>query len=131
MNIVGLGIDAVRIERFADAVEEYGVSFLNKIFTVREIDHADKKHGSHGSHIHMAGKFAAKEAVKKALPEGARIGLNWKNIEILNHEDGKPYVVLHGEAKRIQEEFKIREVLVSISHTKELALSNAIGVGDV
>jgi len=78
--------------------------------------------------MHMAGKFAAKEAVKKALPDGARIGLNWPEIEILNDEDGKPYTCLHGTAKGLLKEHGLESVLVSISHTKEVAVSNAIGV---
>ena len=83
-----------------------------------------------GYYMHMAGKFAAKEAVKKALPDGARIGLNWLNIEILNAEDGKPYAVLHGPAKGIMEKFNLSQVFVSISHTHKLATSNAMVVKD-
>ena len=76
----------------------------------------------------MAGKFAAKEAVKKALPDGAKIGLAWADIEILNYGDGKPYVRLHGEARNIQEEEGLSDIIVSISHTKDIALSNAMAV---
>ncbi len=125
MSIAGIGIDAVRIERFQEAVEKRGENFLKRIFTSRELEYAGTKKGYS---MHMAGKFAAKEAVKKALPNGAEIGLNWTDIEILNSSDGKPYVELHGEAKRLMKEFNLSHVLVSISHTKELAISNAVGV---
>ena len=127
MNIVGIGIDAVEIERFKKAAEERGDKFLKKIFTDKELEYADAKKASH---IHMAGKFAAKEAVKKALPDGIEIGLNWFDIEILNNDDGKPYALLHGAAKRLQDKFNISQVFVSISHTRYLATSNAMVVKD-
>ena len=125
MNIVGIGIDTVDINRFRKAVDQRGKNFLSKIFTDKELQYAGSKRASY---MHMAGKFAAKEAVKKALPEGARIGLNWANIEILNSEDGKPYALLHGHARDIMEEFGLSQVLVSISHTDDLATSNAMVV---
>lgn len=125
MRIEGIGIDAVKIDRFKDAIEARGDVFLDKIFTQKEKDYAGTKNGYF---MHMAGKFAAKEAVKKALPDGAEIGLAWSDIEILNGTDGKPYVVLHGHAENLKEKFDIKQVLVSISHTKDLAMSNAMAV---
>jgi len=127
MSIMGIGIDAVNVERFTRTVEKRGEEFLSRIFTEKELEYAGKKKGYY---MHMAGKFAAKEAVKKALPDGAQIGLNWFNIEILNGEDGKPYVVLHGQAKELMDKFKLSQVLVSISHTRDIAASNALVVKD-
>ena len=124
MNIVGVGIDAIKVERFKKAVEERGDLFLKKIFTENELEHGGTKKAYY---THMAGKFAAKEELKKAIPEGASIGLNWKEIEIRNDADGKPYTVLHGEAARLAKKFNISKMLISISHTKDLALSNAVG----
>lgn len=125
MNILGIGIDTVDIGRFRKAVEQRGEVFLNKIFTENELSYVSKKRFSY---MHMAGKFAAKEAVKKALPEGAGIGLNWPEIEVLNSEDGKPYTVLHGHAEKIMQKFGITRVFVSISHTDDIATSNAMVV---
>ncbi len=125
MNIIGVGIDAVEIERFKKAVEKRGENFLAKIFTRKELEYAGTKKTYY---IHIAGKFAAKEAVKKALPDGVEIGLNWQDIEILNGGDGKPYVLLHDRAKRLMERFGLSDVLVSISHTWNLAMSNAVVV---
>jgi holo-[acyl-carrier protein] synthase len=127
MSAVGIGIDIVDIKRFRKAVIQRGKGFLKRIFTEREIEYAESKKSSYA---HMAGKFAAKEAVKKALPEGARIGLNWPDIEILNSGDGKPYALLHGHARTIMDEFGLTRVLVSISHTDDLATSNAMVVKD-
>ena len=125
MNIAGIGIDAIKVERFRKAIDEHGESFLNKIFTQNERDYACTKKAYF---MHMAGKFAAKEAVKKALPDGVEVGLNWADIEILNKDDGKPYVLLHGNAKRLMEKFDLSQIFVSISHTKDLATSNAVAV---
>ncbi len=128
MSVLGIGTDIVDIKRFRAVVEKRGKNFLEKIFTDKELEYAENKKFFHA---HMAGKFSAKEAVKKALPDGARIGLNWSEIEILNHPDGKPYVQLHGQAEEIMKEFKITRVLVSVSHTDDIATSNAMAVKDV
>ncbi|MEA3489537.1 MAG: holo-ACP synthase [Candidatus Omnitrophota bacterium] len=127
MNIAGIGIDAVDVERFGKAVDQWGEEFLKKIFTPGELDYAGTKKARI---MHMAGKFAAKEAVKKALPDGAEIGLNWADIEILNGDDGKPYAELHGHARSLMERFNLSRVFVSISHTRDLATSNAMVVKD-
>lgn len=127
MNVDGLGIDAVEVSRIKDALERYGESFLRKILTDREARYAASRTFEA---MHIAGKFAAKEAVKKALPNGAEIGLNWSEIEILNSDDGKPYVVLHGRAFSLKENFNVSKVLVSISHTRDLATANALVVTD-
>lgn len=125
MMAAGLGIDIVDIPRFEKACKEHGDRFLERIFTKKELDHGSDKRTFYA---HMAGKFAAKEAVKKALPDGARIGLAWNDIEILNDEDGKPYTVLHGEARKLMEENDLSQVLVSISHTDTAAVSNGMAV---
>lgn len=128
MSIAGIGTDVVDINRFRDIVEKRGENFLKKIFTKKELKYAENKKFFHA---HMAGKFAAKEAVKKALPDGARIGLNWPEIEILNHSDGKPYVLLSGQAQEIMKDFELSHVLVSVSHTDDIATSNAMAVKNV
>ncbi len=125
MMVAGIGIDVVNIARFEKAFKQHGDRFRDRIFTQKELDHAEEKKSFY---MHMAGKFAAKEAVKKALPDGARIGLSWTDIEILNDSDGKPYTVLHGEAKKLMEENDLAQVLVSISHTNDVAVSNGMAV---
>lgn len=123
MSIAGLGIDIVEIARFKRIVSQNKEKFLERIFTDREQKYA----GSEKAYfVHMAGKYAAKEAVKKALPDGAQIGLNWRDIEILNGEDGKPYVILHGQAKRLKKKFDIEKIHLSISHSENIAISNAV-----
>jgi holo-[acyl-carrier protein] synthase len=125
MSIIGTGIDVVEIGRFEKAVREKEDKFLCRIFTPEELKYVDAKKTRF---MHLAGKFAAKEAVKKAIPDGAKIGLNWSDIEILNGSDGKPYVRLHGEAERLAKKNGLGKVLVSISHTRDVAVSNAMVV---
>jgi holo-[acyl-carrier protein] synthase len=125
MSIIGTGIDVVEVDRFEKAVKEKEDKFLHRIFTPEELEYAG---GKKTRFMHMAGKFAAKEAVKKAIPDGAKIGLSWSDIEILNNSDGKPYVRLHGEAERLAKGNGSVTVLVSISHTRNVAVSNAMVV---
>jgi holo-[acyl-carrier protein] synthase len=127
VNILGTGIDIVDINRFEKAAKEKGEKFLRRIFTPEELKITDAKKTRF---VHMAGKFAAKEAVKKAIPDGAKIGLNWRDLEILNSSDGKPYVRLHGEAELLVKKNGPFRVLVSISHTRDAAVSNAMVVKD-
>lgn len=125
MNISGIGTDAVEIERFKKVVEKRGKDFLKKIFTKRELEYTGSKKAVY---MHMAGRFAAKEAIKKALPVNIQTGLNWSDIEILNGENGKPYALLHGKAKELMAKYKLSQVFVSISHTETIATSNALVV---
>jgi len=125
MEVLGVGIDAVEIQRFARAVDDWGESFLRKIFTPGELEYFDTKKAKP---VSMAGKFAAKEAVKKALPDGASIGLRWYDIEILNGPDGKPYARLHGRAKKVAGVSGDLNVFVSVSHTRNIATANAVVV---
>ena len=125
MKVLGVGIDAVEIQRFAGAVEQWGDNFLKKIFTSSELEYLDTKKVKP---VSMAGKFAAKEAVKKALPDGATIGLRWSDIEILNGPDGKPYARLHGRAKSLAGSSGDLNVFVSVSHTRNIATANAVVV---
>ena len=125
MNVAGIGIDAVDVARFEKAAKKHGKHFLKKIFTDKELEYAKTKKDYY---THMAGKFAAKEAVKKAMPNGAEIGLNWPSIEILNSPDGKPYVVLHSGAKLVADKENIGILFVSISHIKSVATANAMVV---
>jgi holo-[acyl-carrier protein] synthase len=112
--IVGLGVDITEVSRIKKACEKWEESFLNRVFTDEELINA-KTRGS--LYQHLAGRFAAKEAVFKALGDAE---LNWKDVEILNDKDGKPFCkILNARGNEI-------EVIVSISHVKNYAVANAI-----
>jgi len=108
--IKGLGIDIIEIERIKKAIQN--PRFIERILTQRERDHCKNDE-------QIAGRFCAKEAVMKAL--GKRFP--WQEIEIVNEESGVPRVILHGNAGDI---FKSEEVLISISHSRTLAVAVAI-----
>lgn len=112
--IIGTGVDITEVRRLRQAVEKWGAGFLNRIFTPEELENA-KTRGS--LYQHLAGRFAAKEAVFKALGQK---DLGWKDIEILNDKEGKPRcVILNGRGKKANAH-------ISISHVKNYAVASAI-----
>lgn len=112
--ISGGGIDITEVRRMRQAVERWGDAFLKRIFTEKELANAH----THGSfYQHLAGRFAAKEAVFKALGD---LSLSWKDIEILNDKYGGP------ECKILRGKSKKKKVHVSISHVKNYAVASAI-----
>jgi holo-[acyl-carrier protein] synthase len=112
--IVGTGVDITEVNRIKKAIQKWGEAFLDRIFTDEELINA-KTRGS--LYQHLAGRFAAKEAVFKALGDAE---LNWKDVEVLNDSDGKPFCkILNSKGKGV-------EVIVSISHVKNYAVANAI-----
>ncbi len=121
--IMGSGVDIVEVKRIKKAVEKWGDSFLKKVFTDRELDYANSKRFAYQ---HLAARFATKEAVLKAFGGGWSRTLPWKDVEVVNDRNGKPEIRVHGEAKKVYSKRKIKKILVSMSHTKEHAVANAI-----
>jgi len=119
--IAGTGIDVIEVERIKSAVEKWGESFLNRVFTDSEISYARSKRFSSE---HLAARFATKEAVLKAFGDSRWV--DWKNIEIFNAESGKPGIRLCGYLAKLKKQRKIDNVAVSMSHTKDYAVANAI-----
>lgn len=117
------GIDLLEIERLRAAIETHGERFLQRIFTPRELDDNLKKLES------LAGRFAAKEAVAKAL--GCGIGdVAWKEIEILRADSGAPQLVLHGAAERMANEQGLTTWSLSITHSQSHAVAMVVAVGN-
>ena len=125
--IIGSGVDIVEVERIKRVVERWGDRFLRKVFTDREIEFANKRKCVFQ---HLAARFAAKEAVIKAFANGVHIGVSWKDIEVTNDKGGKPSITLYGLYHRFMWEWNIGEVIVSMSHTKDYALSTVLLVGN-
>ncbi len=114
MKIVGNGVDIIEVRRIKNAIDKYGRSFLERIFTDKELQNAE---GHNNRYQHLAGRFAAKEAVFKAL---GKAGLNFRDVEIINDFQGKPCCSLINTHKD-----KIK-VYISISHIKNYAVASAI-----
>ncbi|MBU1887978.1 MAG: holo-ACP synthase [Candidatus Omnitrophica bacterium] len=120
--IIGIGVDIIEVWRVKKALDKWGELFLKRVFTQRELDYANTKKFSHET---LAARFACKESVLKAFGD-TRIGAKLKNIEILNDSKGKPEVILHGEVKEFADKNQLDNIIVSMSHTNNYAVSNAI-----
>ena len=122
--IIGMGTDIIEVERIEKAVTNTAL-FLNKIYTTKEQNHYQENHKKIET---LAGLFAAKEAVSKALGTGFR-GFSPKDIEIVPNKLGKPEVYLYNGAQVRANEIGIHKVHISISHCKAYATACAIAEG--
>ncbi|MFH1782772.1 MAG: holo-ACP synthase [Candidatus Omnitrophota bacterium] len=120
--IVGTGIDIIEVSRIEKALSLWGERFLKRVFTERELEYANTKKFSHEN---LAARFACKESVLKAFGD-TRIGARLKDIEIINDKKGKPEVVLHGDVKKFALKNRLDNIIVSMSHTSNYAVSNAL-----
>ncbi len=119
-NPQGLGNDIVEIARIHQSIERHGQHFLDKLFTPREQEYCLRYKDTAP---HFAGRFAAKEAIAKALGTGIGEALSWLDIEILPDPHGRPIVTL---SSRAQTQFDSPNILLSISHSKEYAIATAL-----
>jgi len=121
--IIGCGIDLVKIERIENIIKRWGNNFASRIFTPLERDYCEKKKDT--KFQSYAGRFAAKEALLKALGLGLR-GANWKEIEVINNGFGQPIINTSGKLKNISSAKGVSKYFLSISHTKEYAIAQVI-----
>ncbi len=121
--IFGTGVDIVEVFRMRDAIEQWGDSFLSKIFTSREISYSNSRRFACQ---HFAARFAAKEAVIKAFGEPRKYPLRWTDVEVLNDKEGKPVMAFHDDALKLKKKKKIGDVIVSMSHSKNYAIASVI-----
>lgn len=111
--IVGIGVDIVENARIAEMLEKHGPAFSAKIFTESELAYA----GERRRRIeHLAARFAAKEAVAKALGLGMTNGISWRDIEVVHDQAGKPAVNLTGHVADIAADIGVRTLHLSLSH---------------
>lgn len=126
--MVGHGIDIVETSRIRQMLEEHGDRFLDRCFTPAEQAYCGKRTKRYFEHL--AGRFAAKEAVLKVIGTGWRGGIAWTDIEVLNEESGQPRIRLTGETERIANQQGITRWMISISHIETHATASAIGLSD-
>lgn len=112
---VRVGIDTVSVAAIADSLARFGERFTQRLFTVAERADARAVHGEAAWHERLAARFAAKEAVIKALdlPEA---GVGWRDIELTRAPSGRPALALHGRAAALAARQGVRDWAVSISH---------------
>lgn len=121
--ILGTGIDIIEVGRIRGALERHGAHFLDHVFTAGEQQRAP---GGEGQYAYYAGRWAAKEAVAKALGTGIGAECAWKDIAIRSDRLGKPCVQLHGAAAKTRKRLEIQRLHVSISHERTHACAFAV-----
>ena len=125
MNVVAHGIDLVEVARVADLLAKHPDRAAERLFTQGEREYAT---GRKSAHQHLAARFAAKEAVLKALGCGWSQGVAWTDVEVTRAPSGEPGVALHNRAAEIAAERGITAWRLSLTHTAELAQASAIAL---
>jgi holo-[acyl-carrier protein] synthase len=125
MTILGLGIDLVEVARIEQSIARHGDRFLHRVFTAGEIAYCSPMKTPAPFY---AARFAAKEAVSKALGTGIGAACGWLEIEVRRKASGAPFVVLHGAAAETAQRLGIASVLLSLSHTGHSAIAQAIAI---
>jgi holo-[acyl-carrier protein] synthase len=121
--IIKTGVDLIEVPRIQSALDRYGERFQQRVFTPGEIAECKGKADA------LAVRFAAKEAVTKAL--GTGIGpVSWREVETLSKRSGEPYLVLHGRAEMIAKFLGLTTWAVSLSHSRENAIAVVVATGD-
>ena len=115
-----VGVDIIELSRIERVMERWGDRFFQRIYTETELMLCSNKPNR------LATRFAAKEAVMKALGTGTR-GVGWREIEVLSESNGKPYIKLYGNARSKAEELGIGELAISLSDTHEYAVAFVVG----
>lgn len=117
------GVDIVEIDRIRQSFETIGASFRDRVFTEKEIAYCEGRKAARFESY--AARFAAKEAVSKAL--GTGIGeVGWKDIEVLKDDKGKPYIVFSEKAREIFKKMNGLGISVSLSHSSRYAVAYAV-----
>lgn len=118
-----VGVDIIEIARIRAAIDRWGDRFLNRIYTSSELNLCRRKAE------HLAGRFAGKEAVMKALGTGVR-GIEWREIEILAERSGKPLVQLYGKARDKANSLGFGKMAISLSDSREYAVAFVVAETD-
>jgi holo-[acyl-carrier protein] synthase len=125
-ELIGIGTDITECLRIARMIERHGELFIDRVYTPDEIKYCQSRKQATQ---HFTGRWAAKEAILKALGTGWRRGISWRDVEIRNELGGKPVVAVRGGVKDVVEQLGIREIQVSISHCRSHATAFAIAIG--
>jgi len=125
-EIIGIGTDITECLRIAKMIERHGDLFINRVYTPAEIRYCQTRKQTTE---HFTGRWAAKEAVLKALGTGWRRGISWRDVEVLNEPSGRPLVRVHGGVRDVVEQLGVTSLQVSISHCHTHATALAIATG--
>ena len=123
MHIFGIGLDLVKISRVQAMIERWQDRFLLRLYTDAERELSAKRTSPYAF---LAGRFAAKEAVLKALGTGWSNGVSWLDIQVLNDMNGRPVATVEGRTAALVREAGITGIYVSLSHDADYAIAEAV-----
>jgi holo-[acyl-carrier protein] synthase len=121
--IIGIGGDIFEIAQMKTSMAKDGQNLLDELFTKREQSYCRSKRYPER---HLAARFAAKEAMFKALSTGRQPGYLWKDVEIDNADNGKPSISLNGKTKILAKKLKVKKIFVTLSHSSKWAMAHVI-----
>jgi holo-[acyl-carrier protein] synthase len=127
MAILGHGIDLVATARIAAMLDRHGDHFIQRVFTERERSYCRANPRRRAEHY--AARFAAKEAVFKAIGTGWRDGTTWTDVEVTRRPSGEPGLKICGRTRQIADAMQVTHWHVSLSHTDDLAIASVIAEG--
>jgi holo-[acyl-carrier protein] synthase len=122
-RVLGIGVDLVETARIQSSLDRFGDRFIQRVFTQLERDYCS---GMPFPARHYAARFAAKEAVSKAFGTGICSQLGWRDIEVNRKETGEPFIILHGQAAALAQKLHLLHALISLSHSDNYSVANAI-----
>ena len=122
-RVLGIGVDVVETARIESSLERFGNRFLLRVFTESEIEYCNSMKFPAR---HLAARFAAKEAVSKAFGTGIGATMGWKDIEVKRKATGEPFILFHGAARQHADQLSVVEVFVSLSHSDNYSVANAV-----
>jgi len=118
--VIGVGTDLAEIARIQQSITRFGDRFLQRIFTLAEIEYCQRKKNAAES---FAARFAAKEAAAKALGTGISHGISWLEIEVAREPQGRPFLLLTGRAAQRAQQIGVTRTSLSLTHSRETALA--------
>ncbi len=121
--IIGIGFDMIEVSRIKSAVSRWGDKLEKRLFTEKELLYCNSKQDRFQR---LACRFAAKEALLKALGTGWQRGIEWKEIEVTNDEMGKPLITLSGKTGQISRQLGVSNIFVSITSTETFGAAQVI-----
>lgn len=125
-DILGIGTNVTECLRIARMIERHGEFFINRVYTPEEIRYCQNRKQTTQ---HFTGRWAAKEAILRALGVGWQRGITWCDIEVRSEPGGRPVVGVRGGVKELVEQLGVTDILVSISHCRTYATATAIAIG--
>lgn len=125
-GVLGIGVDLTENERMRATLKRWSRQFKNRVFRPEEQAYCDS---CSQPWRHYAGRFAVKEAVSKAFGTGIGDALGWLDIEVLRAASGAPAVQLHGGGAQLARRRGVRQILISLSHTRHYAVAQALLLG--